>query len=184
LINRLPSKIINDFSLLERLFHQTPDYTFLRTFGCACWPHLRPYNSTKLEFRSKQCVFLGYSDMHKGYEYLEISTGRVYISRDVIFDEEIFPFAKLHPNAGARFCSKINRLYPTLFSIDTGTLQCKTMCLLIHYVLTHLLSWQEKILLKTGFKSSQYSKKTAQAQQASRTRLIRHQHQDQQPTYL
>jgi hypothetical protein len=47
--------------------------------------------------------------MHKGYEYLEISTGRVYISRDVIFDEEIFPFAKLHPNAGARFCSKINR---------------------------------------------------------------------------
>ncbi|XP_071683458.1 uncharacterized protein [Lolium perenne] len=28
-------------------------------------------------------------------------TGCVYISRDVVFDENIFPFASLHPNAGA-----------------------------------------------------------------------------------
>jgi hypothetical protein len=31
----------------------------------------------------------------------------VYISRDVIFDEEVFPFSKLHPNAGARLGSEI-----------------------------------------------------------------------------
>jgi hypothetical protein len=31
--------------------------------------------------------------MHKGYKYLDRTTGRVYISRDVIFDEQIFPFA-------------------------------------------------------------------------------------------
>lgn len=28
-------------------------------------------------------VFLGYSNMHKGFKCLDISTGRVYISRDV-----------------------------------------------------------------------------------------------------
>ena len=33
---------------------------------------------------------------------LDVSTGRVYISRDVVFDENVFPFAALHPNAGAR----------------------------------------------------------------------------------
>jgi hypothetical protein len=120
LINRLPSKIINDSSLLERLFHRTPDYTFLCTFGCVCWPHLHPYNSRKVEFGSKQCIFLGYSDMHKGYKCLEVSTSRVYISRDVIFDEEVFPFATLHPNAGAHLHSEINRLHPTLFSVDSG----------------------------------------------------------------
>ena len=60
LINRLPSKVIQGQTLLERLFHQTPDYLKLRTFGCACWPNLRPYNSRKLQFRSKQCIFLGY----------------------------------------------------------------------------------------------------------------------------
>jgi histone deacetylase 1/2 len=78
---------------VELLFHEPPDYTFLKVFGCACWPHLRPYNSRKLEFRSKQCVFLGYSSMHKGYKCLHIPSNRVYISRDVVFDENLFPFA-------------------------------------------------------------------------------------------
>jgi histone deacetylase 1/2 len=50
LINRIPSKVINDQSPFERLFGHPPDYSFLRTFGCAVWPNLRPYNSTKLEF--------------------------------------------------------------------------------------------------------------------------------------
>jgi hypothetical protein len=37
LINRLPTKVL-DFStpLLERLFHEKPNYSGLRTFGCAC----------------------------------------------------------------------------------------------------------------------------------------------------
>lgn len=32
---------------------------------------------------------------------MEISSARVYISKDVVFDENIFPFANLHSNAGA-----------------------------------------------------------------------------------
>jgi hypothetical protein len=31
--------------------------------------------------------------MHKGYKCLDRSTGRIYISRDVVFDETIFRFA-------------------------------------------------------------------------------------------
>jgi hypothetical protein len=46
-------------------------------------------------------VFLGYSSRHKGVKCLEVKTGRVYISRDVVFDETVFPFQSLHPNAGA-----------------------------------------------------------------------------------
>jgi histone deacetylase 1/2 len=94
LINRLPSKVIDMQTPLERLLGETPDYTFLKVFGCACWPHLRPYNNCKLQFRSKQCVFLGYSSLHKGYKCLHIPTNRVYISRDVVFDETIFPFSQ------------------------------------------------------------------------------------------
>jgi hypothetical protein len=53
LINRLPSPVINNQTPIERLFHQKPDYSSLRFFGCACWPNLRPYNIHKLQFRSK-----------------------------------------------------------------------------------------------------------------------------------
>jgi exosortase/archaeosortase len=54
---------------------------------------LRPYNNHKLSFRSTQCVFLGYSSMHKGYKCLDGAIGRIYISRDVVFNESLFPFA-------------------------------------------------------------------------------------------
>jgi hypothetical protein len=33
--------------------------------------------------------------------------GRIYISRDVTFDEHIYPFASLHPNVGARLKSEL-----------------------------------------------------------------------------
>jgi histone deacetylase 1/2 len=79
---------------LERLLGETPDYTFFKVFGCACWPHIRPYNNRKLQFCSKQCVFMGYSYLHKGYKCLHIPTNRLYISRDVVFDESVFPFSQ------------------------------------------------------------------------------------------
>jgi hypothetical protein len=91
LINRLPSPVIHNKSLFEILFHQLPDYNFLKVFGCACWPHLRPYNTHKLDFRSKLCVFLGYSLRYKGYRCLHVPTGRIYIARNVVFDEFVFP---------------------------------------------------------------------------------------------
>ena len=95
LINRTPTRVLNMKTPIEVLLNEQPDYTFLKVFGCACWPHLRPYNKRKLEFRSKKCVFLGYSSLHKGYKCLHVPTNRVYISRDVVFDEHVFPFAKL-----------------------------------------------------------------------------------------
>jgi hypothetical protein len=120
LFNRLPSRVTQDNTPLERMLDKKSDYTLLRTFGCAYWPYLRPYNSRKLQLRSKQCIFLGYSDMHKCYKCLDVSTGHVYISRDVVFDEEVFPFSKLYPNAGARLKSEIALLHPTLFHPHDG----------------------------------------------------------------
>ena len=110
LINRLPSKVIANSTPLEHLYNQEPDYNSLKTFGCACYPNLRPYNHHKLEFRSTQCVFLVYSNLHKGYKCLEVASGRIYISQDVVFDENLFPFGKLHPNAGALLHAEISLL--------------------------------------------------------------------------
>ena len=95
LINRIPSSVNRVKSPFELLFHQKPDYNFLKVFGCECWPYLRPYNSHKFSFRSKSCVFLGYSKSHLGYRCLDITTGRLYIARHVRFNETVFPFQQL-----------------------------------------------------------------------------------------
>jgi histone deacetylase 1/2 len=97
----LPSKVINFATPVEKLLQVKPNYESLRIFGSACWPNLHPYNKCKLSFRSKQCVFLGYSPRQKGIKCLDVKAGHVYISRDVVFDENIFPFASLNPNAGS-----------------------------------------------------------------------------------
>lgn len=123
LINLLPSKVIDNHTPVE-LLKQKPNYTSLCVFGCACWPNLRPYNTRKLAFRSKQCAVLNYSSLHKGFKYLDISTGCVYISRDVVFDESIFPFASLHDNAGARLQQEILLLPKYLQNFSSGGVNC------------------------------------------------------------
>lgn len=50
LINWLPSPVTGHKSSLELLYHKKLDYHFLKIFGCACWPHLRPYNAHKLDY--------------------------------------------------------------------------------------------------------------------------------------
>jgi hypothetical protein len=125
LINRLPTPVLHHMSPIEKLFATKPAYSFLRTFGCVCWPNLRPYNTHKLAFRSKQCTFLSYSTHHKGYKCLDISTDRVYISLDVVFDETVYPFSMLHPNAGAHLRSEISLIPPSL--VDPALIRGSTV---------------------------------------------------------
>jgi hypothetical protein len=58
--------------------------------------------------------FMGYRSSHKGYKCLDVVSGCVYVSRDVMFDEGVFPFSSLHPNSGAQLHSDILLLPPPL----------------------------------------------------------------------
>ena len=89
-INRLPT--MHSISPYEKLFHKAPDYYFLKPFGCLCFPWLKPYTKNKFEARSSPCIFIGYSHDHKGYNCLDPSTGKIYTSRHVQFDETNFPY--------------------------------------------------------------------------------------------
>lgn len=96
--NLLPSNSLHFKSPFELLYNQKPEYSFLRVFGAACYPCLRPYTTHKFDPRSLQCVFLGYHAQYKGYRCLYPPTGRIYISRHVIFDEDRFPFEDRYCN--------------------------------------------------------------------------------------
>ena len=39
LVNRHPTRLLQIKTPLELLLNEAPDYSFLKVFGCACWPH-------------------------------------------------------------------------------------------------------------------------------------------------
>ncbi|KAJ9557137.1 hypothetical protein OSB04_011751 [Centaurea solstitialis] len=93
IINRLPSKILDDKSPFELLYSRVPSYDNFKTFGCQVFPYLRDYSANKLAPRSIPCIFIGYSSQYKGFCCLDPATSRIYITRHARFNETFFPFA-------------------------------------------------------------------------------------------
>lgn len=95
--NLLPSSVLPaNVSPYEKLHGKPPTYSSLRVFGCKCFPYLRPYMSNKLDPKSLPCVFVGYNEKYKGYRCLYPPTGKVFISRHVLFEEKSFPYSDLY----------------------------------------------------------------------------------------
>ena len=90
IINRLPTPTLNNQTPWELLFLTKPDTSHLKTFGCVCFPLLKPYNSNKLQPHITSCIFLGYPPYTKGYICLNPITSWIYISRHVLFNEHDF----------------------------------------------------------------------------------------------
>jgi transposase InsO family protein len=94
LINKLPTPNLSNKSPWETLYHTLPDFTYLKTFGCQCFPLLTPYTAHKLYPKTAPCIFLGYPTHSKGYYCLDPTTLRIYVSRHVLFNESTFPGLK------------------------------------------------------------------------------------------
>ena len=89
LINHMPTPVLNYKSPFECLLKSSPDYAFLRTFRCLCFPFLHPYNVHKLDFCLSTCVFLGYSNSHLGYRCLDLSCKSISLAHDIQFHEHV-----------------------------------------------------------------------------------------------
>ncbi|KAJ9566607.1 hypothetical protein OSB04_002573 [Centaurea solstitialis] len=59
-INRHPTPTLQNKSPYETLHGITPAYELLKVWGCACFVQLQPHEHTKLQPRSRLCLFLGY----------------------------------------------------------------------------------------------------------------------------
>ena len=94
----MPTPNLQHQSLYEILFQTTPNYSKLKTFGCLYYPWLKPYNNSKLQSKSRPCVFLGYLTNQSAYKCLDLSTNKMFLSRHVKFVESSFPFVSLTLN--------------------------------------------------------------------------------------
>ena len=80
LINRLPKNVLKHHSPYFKLLHKQPDYSFLKIFGCACYPLLKPYYSHKLMYPSNKCNFLGYCSNYIGYKCYDPTSEKTIIN--------------------------------------------------------------------------------------------------------
>jgi hypothetical protein len=67
LLNIRPTKSNPNSTPYHSLFLCHPNYSELRVFGCLCFLNTYSTSPDKLSPRSLPCVFLSYSDEHKGY---------------------------------------------------------------------------------------------------------------------
>lgn len=77
MIKRLPSKLLDYNCLFQLVFHVLPDYCSIKTFGCLVYTCRSIICRTKLDSRSRKCIYFGIKHGVKGFiqteglDYLE-----------------------------------------------------------------------------------------------------------------
>ena len=61
---------------------------FKGVFGCLAYVHVAKDQRSKLDSKSKPCIFLGYSEDEFGYRMWDLLDKKVIRSRDIIFMED------------------------------------------------------------------------------------------------
>lgn len=92
LINLLPSRVIEWKTPHERLMKTKPIYDHLRIIGNLCYASGARKPSENFAERGIRCVMIGYPYRQKGYKMFDLEKRKIFVSRDVIFQEEVFPF--------------------------------------------------------------------------------------------
>lgn len=93
IINKTPSKLLNNLSPYEILFHKPPLYDHMKVFGCLAYASTLSQRKDKFAPRATKCVFLGYPQHQKGYKLMNIENGHKFVSTDVVFYENVFPYS-------------------------------------------------------------------------------------------
>jgi hypothetical protein len=84
ILNRSPTKALNDRTPYEAWHGRKPAVSHLRVFGCLAFDKELGHIG-KLDDRSTAGVFIGYTEGSKAYRILDPGTQRVHMTRDVVF---------------------------------------------------------------------------------------------------
>ena len=88
LINLSPSYPL-EVDILERIWiGKFVYFEHLRVFGCMAFVHVPKDELSKLDNKTKQFIFLGYSNEEFGYKLWDPATKKIIKSKDIIFFED------------------------------------------------------------------------------------------------
>jgi hypothetical protein len=88
LINLLPS-YPSQGDVPNRVYYgKEVSYDHLKVFGCKAFVHIPQDEKSKLDSKTRQCIFLGYRGYQFGYKLFDPIARKVVRSRDVVFVED------------------------------------------------------------------------------------------------
>ena len=88
LSNKCHTKGLNDITPQKAWYGRKPSATHLKVFGSNGYMYIDDQVKTKLDYKSKKMIFMGYDKKSKGYKLYNPSEEKIVISRDVKFDQE------------------------------------------------------------------------------------------------
>ncbi|GJT61759.1 reverse transcriptase domain-containing protein [Tanacetum coccineum] len=91
----MPVKLSDWQSPFEKLYGKSPTYDHLRVIGCLCYAtNIRPHKDKFINRRIKS-MLVSYPVNQNGYKLYNWETKEVFLSRDVVFEENIFLFRQI-----------------------------------------------------------------------------------------
>jgi len=95
IINMLLTPVLNDFSPHEMLYKTPQDFNQLKVFGSLCYASTLSTNRSKFDPRASKYIFIGFKKGTKGYILLNIQSREIFVSRDVVIYEHVFPYQRI-----------------------------------------------------------------------------------------
>ena len=87
IMNRTPTTAVHGVTPEHKFTGRCPDLSHLKVFGCVSYMHIPVEKRSKLDPKVEKCIFIGYSQEHKGYRCYNPFIRILKVSIDVIFDE-------------------------------------------------------------------------------------------------
>ena len=91
----------HDVTPYEKWYGKKPDVSYLRVFGCTAYAHIPAESRKKFDQKTVKMRLAGHSSLQKGYRLYDEKRQKVFVRRDVIFNETDFGPSKIQVNAHA-----------------------------------------------------------------------------------